>query len=202
MKTLLALPVLILCSIGVAVSPAPHPAPLSPVPAAQQTEANVASTAELIIDHSGYPPGEYHLTLIKNADGSVSVHRSERVVVGLDGEIVDGDVGTPTRPDPGTPDEPVDPQSLLSEVEANFGEDTEGFEATKRGLKLALYVTPGESLISAHDQIQGWFVMELGNDADKWKPWLEWFNAPLVSGEIDNLADFQKHVDLARRVIE
>lgn len=178
----------------------------SPTVSAVQT-VTVPRGYDLVIDRTGYSSGVYHLQLTVHEDGSASLGRQRRMVLNFDGDLVDGPTFVPDEPDdPEDPDdepEPADPDlsvtMLVIQVETNYMGDTESFNKIKNGLKLSLYVTPGETLLSAHSQIQKWFKTELGTDADKWTPWLAWFNEPLVSGEIDNLADFQQHVDLARR---
>lgn len=157
---------------------------------AAQITTSVALVAALL---TGLPSGEYNFRIVKHEDGSIT--------------LTEADFGDPTDP-PGEPPEPKPPEkptdylSALDEAEVNFGDDFEGFERTKTGLRLSLYVSPGMDLIQAHEQIQLWFRKELGEDWSKWDSWLKVYNGPLESGEVDDLEKLTRHVDKARKSLE
>lgn len=159
--------------------------------------ATVPADSELVIDHSAYPAGTYHLVLVKSEDGSVSLSRANRVVVDLDGRPVTDSTPPADPGDPADPDEPT----LMDLVRGNFEDEAE-FERQRTGLVLALEVSPGLSAAEANQQIQQWMAFVLGDTAERWQPWLEWFKKPIASGDVSDLDAFTDWIDQARESLQ
>lgn len=164
------------------------------------TQPAADGTQELIIRYTDYDAGRYRLILDIAEDRSARLQRVTGTVVDLDGRPVP-DVGD--VPDgPGDPPPGDTPEAKrLAAVRANFTDHDE-FERQLKNLIFLLVVTPGLSADQANDQIQKLMVLALGDTAEKWEPWLEWFKGPIVSGEVSDIEAYTDWIKTARESLQ